>query len=65
MADSRWELARERTQLAWVRFSLACSLLAIAVVVLVPPEVPTILVVTLGGLVAVAGLYAATRLFRT
>ena len=63
MADSRWELARERTQLAWVRFSLACSLLAIALVVFVPREVPTAVVVILAGLVALAGLYAATRLF--
>ena len=65
MTDARWELARERTRLAWARFSLACSLVAIAVVVFVPREVPTILVVTTGGLVALAGLYAATRLFRS
>ncbi|MFC5061006.1 DUF202 domain-containing protein [Actinomycetospora atypica] len=64
MADSRWVLARERTQLAWARFSVACSLVAIALVVFVPREVPTVLVVVPGGLIALGALVAALRLFR-
>jgi uncharacterized membrane protein YidH (DUF202 family) len=51
--DLRALLARERALLARARVSLACSLLAVALAVLTPPWVPTVLVVT-GGVVCTA-----------
>ncbi|MDL5160064.1 DUF202 domain-containing protein [Actinomycetospora termitidis] len=65
MADPRWFLARERTVLSRLRFSLAFSLAAIAIAVLVPPQVPTPVVVVSGGLCALAGLGSALAIFRS
>ncbi|MEJ2866887.1 DUF202 domain-containing protein [Actinomycetospora sp. OC33-EN08] len=65
MPDLRWFLARERTVLSRLRFSLAFSLAAIAIAVLVPPQVPTPVVVVSGGLCALAGLATAVSTFRS
>ncbi|MCD2186736.1 hypothetical protein LN037_06150 [Actinomycetospora sp. SF1] len=48
-----------------MRFSLGFSLTAIALAVLVPPQVPTLLVVVPGVLCALAGLVAALASFRS
>jgi uncharacterized membrane protein YidH (DUF202 family) len=60
--DPRSVLARERTVLARARFSAVCSLVAIALAVFVPREVPTVLVVVPGGLCAVVALITAIGL---
>ncbi|WP_308286113.1 DUF202 domain-containing protein [Actinomycetospora soli] len=65
VGDVRWLLARERTRLSRMRFSLGFSLTAIALAVLVPPQVPTLLVVVPGVLCALAGLVAALASFRS
>lgn len=65
MGDVRWFLARERTTLSRMRFSLGGSLTAIALAVLVPPQVPAVFVVVPGVLCAVAGLVAALMTFRS
>jgi uncharacterized membrane protein YidH (DUF202 family) len=65
VGDVRWFLARERTTLARMRFSLGFSLTAIALAVLVPPQVPAVFVVVPGVLCALAGLAAAVATFRS
>jgi uncharacterized membrane protein YidH (DUF202 family) len=65
MPDPRWHLARERTTLSRLRFSLGFSLTAILLAVLVPPQVPSVYVVVPGALCAVAGLVAALATFRS
>jgi Domain of unknown function (DUF202) len=57
-------LARERTVLALARFSAACSLVAIALVVFVPRDVPTVLVLVPASVCGLVALLAALEIVR-